>query len=128
VEKGPGAPLLLVHGFGASTFDYEERVLEPLARSHKVVAVDLYGFGWSERNDEFAYGWALWSEQLAGTLDALGIERAAIAGHSMGGAAAAVFAARHPERVESSSSPMRSIRWADGSRCISRPADSGLGS
>ena len=85
VEQGSGPPLVLVHGFGASTFDYEERVLEPLARSHKVIAVDLYGFGWSERSDEFAYGWPLWSEQLAGTLDVSGIERAAIAGHSMGG-------------------------------------------
>jgi pimeloyl-ACP methyl ester carboxylesterase len=100
VEKGSGPPLILVHGFGASTFDFEEFVLEPLARSHRVIAVDLYGHGWSQRADEFQYGWPLWSDQLAGTLDALGIERAAVAGHSMGGGVAAVFAGRHPERVE----------------------------
>ncbi len=100
VERGDGPPILLVHGFGASTQDYEDFVLAPLAQSRRAIAVDLYGFGWSERSDDFAYGFALWAEQLAGTLDALGIERASVAGHSMGGAVAAVFAARHPERVD----------------------------
>lgn len=99
VEAGVGPPLVLVHGFGGSTFDYEEHVLSPLARTHHVVAVDLYGNGWSERDPSFRYGWSLWSDQLAHTLDALGIARASIAGHSMGGGAAAVFAARHPDRV-----------------------------
>ena len=100
VERGTGPPLLLVHGFGASTQDYEEFVLEPLSRTHRAIAVDLFGFGWSERSDDLPYGFALWADQLAGTLDALGIERASVAGHSMGGAVAAVFAARHPERAD----------------------------
>jgi pimeloyl-ACP methyl ester carboxylesterase len=100
VEEGAGSPLLLVHGFGASTFDFEEFVLARLAESHRVVAVDLYGFGWSERNDAFAYGWTLWTDQLLGVLDALGIERASLVGHSMGGAVATVFAARYPARVD----------------------------
>ncbi|HVP29264.1 MAG TPA: alpha/beta hydrolase [Myxococcota bacterium] len=100
VEMGEGSPLLLVHGFGASTYDFEERVMEPLARSHRAIALDLFGSGWSERSDDFRYGFALWADQLAGTLDALGIERASVAGHSMGGAVAAVFAARYPARVD----------------------------
>lgn len=100
VEQGKGPAVLLLHGFGGSTDDFEEHVLEPLARAHRVIAVDLFGFGWSERSDDFAYGWSLWAEQLAETLDALGLQRATIVGHSMGGAVGAVFAARHPERID----------------------------
>lgn len=99
VEAGSGPTLLLVHGFGASTQDFEQFVLEPLAQTHHVVALDLYGFGWSERRPDFAYGWTLWSDQLADTLDVLGVERATVVGHSMGGAVATVFAARYPDRV-----------------------------
>ncbi len=100
VERGAGPALVLIHGFGASTHDFEEHVLEPLARAHHVVAVDLYGFGWSERRDDFAYGWSLWSDQVLRTLDALDIPRASLVGHSMGGAVAAVLAARHPDRID----------------------------
>lgn len=100
VEAGSGAPLLLVHGFGGSTHDFEEFVLEPLAASHRVIAVDLFGFGWSGRSDDFRYGWALWAGQLAATMDVLGVERASLAGHSMGGAVAAYFAATHPTRID----------------------------
>jgi pimeloyl-ACP methyl ester carboxylesterase len=100
VERGSGPPLLLVHGFAGSTYEWEEHVLEPLARDHRVIAVDLYGMGFSARDDAMPYGLDLWVEQLRGTLDALGIARTAVAGHSLGGAVAAAFAAAHPERVE----------------------------
>ena len=100
VEQGAGPAIVLIHGFGGSTYDFEELVLAPLARSNRVIAVDLFGFGWSERSDAFRYGWKLWADQLAGTLDAMGIERASLVGHSMGGAVAAVFAAKYPERVD----------------------------
>jgi pimeloyl-ACP methyl ester carboxylesterase len=100
VERGSGPPLLLVHGFAGSTYDWEEHVLEQLARTHRVIALDLYGMGFSDRDDAMTYGLALWGEQLRATLDALGVERAAVAGHSMGGAVAAAFAAGHPERVD----------------------------
>lgn len=100
VERGAGPPLVLVHGFAGSTYDWEEHLLEPLSRSHRIIALDLYGMGFSDRDDAMPYGLDLWSEQLRGTLDALGIERATVAGHSMGGAVAAAFAAAHPDRVE----------------------------
>lgn len=100
VERGAGPAILLVHGFGGSTHDWEQFVLAPLARTRHVIAVDLFGVGWSARRDDLPYDWTLWSDQLLGVLDALGITRASVAGQSMGGAVAAVFAARHPDRID----------------------------
>ena len=98
-SEGAGPALLLVHGFGASTYDYEQHVLGPLAETHRVVAVDLFGMGLSERREDFSYDFAGWADQLAATLEALGIERAIVAGHSMGGAVASLLAARHSDQV-----------------------------
>lgn len=100
VDAGTGPVVVLLHGFGGSTYDFEEATVAPLAHTHRVIAIDLFGHGWSERGDDIAYGFPLWAEQIVGTLDALGIGRASVVGHSMGGAAAAVFAARHPDRIE----------------------------
>jgi pimeloyl-ACP methyl ester carboxylesterase len=75
-------------------------VVDRLAAHHRVIAVDLYGLGFSERNDDFDYGFALWSQQLVSVLDALGIERASAVGHSLGGTVVVFFAANHPDRVE----------------------------
>lgn len=100
VEAGTGAPVVLVHGFGGTTCDWEEHVMPALAPRHRVIAIDLFGNGWSARSDAFHYGWPLWSDELVGALDALAIERAIVVGHSMGGGAAAYVAAHHPERVE----------------------------
>src|SRR5690348_15345511 len=43
VEAGDGEPLVFVHGFAGSTFDWEERVMPALATSHRVIAFDLLG-------------------------------------------------------------------------------------
>jgi hypothetical protein len=42
-EKGTGAPLVLLHGFSSSTYTWKD-VFEPLAKSYRVIAVDLKGF------------------------------------------------------------------------------------
>jgi len=99
VEGGNGHAVLLVHGTGGTTLDWESSVFDNLAQHHHVVAVDLYGMGFSERNEHFEYGFKLWADQLAGVLDALGIERASVIGQSVGGAIAVVFAGSYPSRV-----------------------------
>ena len=99
VERGDGPAILLVHGTGGTTLDWAASVFDDLAQTHHVVAVDLYGMGFSERNEEVGYGFKLWADELAGTLDALGIERASVIGQSLGGAIAMVFAGRYPARV-----------------------------
>jgi 2-hydroxymuconate-semialdehyde hydrolase len=100
IEHGIGPAVLLVHGTAGTTLDWEGYVLDMLAQRHHVIALDLFGMGFSERSEDFAYGFRLWVEELAGTLDALGIERASVIGQSLGGAVASVFAGTYPARVE----------------------------
>ena len=100
LEQGAGPAVLLVAGTGGSVANWPTTVLERLALDHHVIAVDLYGMGFSERNGDFAYGFALWSQQLVSVLDALGIERASVVGHSLGGTVVIFFAANHPDRVD----------------------------
>ena len=100
LERGAGPAVLLVAGTGGSVANWPEPVIERLASSHHVIAVDLFGMGFSERSDDFKYGFALWSRQLVSVLDALGIERASAVGHSLGGTVVIFFAANHPERVD----------------------------
>jgi len=100
VEAGAGEPLVLVHGFAGSTFDWEEQVMPALAASHRVIAFDLLGMGLSERPEELAYGFDAWSRQVVDVMDALGLARATLVAHSLGAAPVAIVAGEHPERVE----------------------------
>jgi len=100
VERGDGAPVVLVHGFAGNTTEWEDTVLARLAAGRRVIAVDLFGMGFSARLDDTVYDYGLWANQLVGLLDVLGIERADFVGHSLGAAVLAVLAAEHPERVD----------------------------
>jgi pimeloyl-ACP methyl ester carboxylesterase len=98
IEQGNGFPVLLIHGFGGSTYDF--RTLIPaLAERFRVIAVDLPGFGFSDRDAPELSGPA-WVEMLRALLQRLGVERAIVIGHSMGGMVAQRFAAEHPKMVE----------------------------
>jgi pimeloyl-ACP methyl ester carboxylesterase len=101
VDRGAGEPLVLLHGFGASTRIWEP-VIPELAKTRRVVAIDLNGFGWTERpHERAAYTLAGQERLVLGVADALGLDRFDLAGHSYGGAISIFLAARHPERVRS---------------------------
>ncbi len=91
--------ILLLHGTGRSVADWQEGFAHRLAQKHRVVGMDYYGHGLSDRTHGWRYGIALWAKQAVDVLDALGIERVTVVGHSVGGCVAAIFAADHPERV-----------------------------
>ena len=102
---GEGEPVLvLLHGFGASTFSWRE-VMEPLSEMGTVVAFDRPGFGLTERpmpgewEGESPYSPEAQADLTVGLMDALGIERAILVGNSAGGTVALLTALTYPERV-----------------------------
>jgi pimeloyl-ACP methyl ester carboxylesterase len=98
VEAGAGEPVVLVHDFAGSTFDWERAVLPALSRRHRVIAFDLLGMGFSERA-ELGYGWDLWSRQVLDVMDARGVSRASLVGLGLGAAVVALVAGEEPARV-----------------------------
>jgi pimeloyl-ACP methyl ester carboxylesterase len=97
--------LILLHGFGASTFTWH-KVMKPLAQDHTVVAYDRTGFGYTSRpmSDDWRgtspYSPLSQVEQLIALMDTLGIDKAVLVGSSAGGITAALTAVYYPERVK----------------------------
>jgi 2-hydroxymuconate-semialdehyde hydrolase len=100
IDVGAGPPILLLHGSGGSLAAWQEGTIERLSRTHRVVAFDFFGSGFSERSSSFAYGYTLWVDQAVELLQALDIDHVTVIGHSVGGALACVLAADHPLRVD----------------------------
>lgn len=101
LEAGSGPPVVLIHGSGPGVTAYANwrLVIPALAGRFRVIAPDMAGFGFSERPEKADYGVDLWTEQVAGLLDALDIQQASVVGNSFGGAIAMRLAARYPDRV-----------------------------
>ncbi|TYB45314.1 alpha/beta fold hydrolase [Actinomadura chibensis] len=99
-QDGPrDAPaLVLIHGLGGSTRWWDE-VVPPLARSHRVVRIDLLGFGRSAKPSGGGYAIGEQGERVGAALTRIGVRRATVVGHSTGGAVATALAERRPELV-----------------------------
>nr|ART36117.1 B125 [uncultured bacterium] len=101
-DQGEGDAVILLHGSGAGVSGWANwRGLIPeLAKSWRVLAPDLVGFGYTETPDGFTFRFMdSWVDQVFGVMDALGIARAHIVGNSFGGAVALWMAHRAPERT-----------------------------
>jgi pimeloyl-ACP methyl ester carboxylesterase len=99
VSKGEaGRPVVLVHGFGSSTFTWRKNV-DTLAPRYRVYALDLKGFGLSARPKDGQYHMDAYTRHLLGFLDVMKLDRPVLVGHSLGGAVVARLALLHPERV-----------------------------
>ncbi|MEV4759116.1 alpha/beta hydrolase [Micromonospora sp. NPDC049559] len=93
-DTGAGSPVVLVHAGIADRRMWREQI-GPLAAHHRVVTLDLRGYG----DSDLPTGTFAQHDDVAGLLDALGIERAALVGCSVGGAVAIDVALAHPHRV-----------------------------
>lgn len=94
---GKGTPLMLVHGFPLDSSSWNEII--PFLKDHfDLILPDLRGFGKST-TVEAPYTLSDMADDLAGLLDHLGVEKTALAGHSMGGYISLAFARKYPQRV-----------------------------
>src|SRR3954467_4410131 len=129
-ELGQGPAILFVHGLGASWQSWLEQMPE-FAASHRVVAMDLPGFGFSESPSEdisIEY-YASWCAKF---MDVLGIESAAVVGNSMGGFVSAELAIKFPERVQRLVFVSAAIFWQNRRRApppvqLARRSGAGVG-
>jgi pimeloyl-ACP methyl ester carboxylesterase len=109
VDAGEGPALVFVHGLGASWQSWLENIPE-FARDHRVVAMDLPGFGCSDlpEGDLSIEYYANWTFRL---LDELGIKEGVVVGNSMGGFIAAEMAIRRPERIQRLAVVSAAVFW-----------------
>ena len=96
---GSGPPLVLVHGLGSSAAVEFYYNLEPLAAHHRVLAIDLPGFGKSDK-PVLEYTIELFVKAVRDLMTSEGVERAAVMGVSMGGRVALGLALDSPQLVE----------------------------
>lgn len=97
-QAGRGPALLAVHGLGGTKASFLP-TLALMSRTHRVIAIDLPGFGDSVKPLRAAYDARYFAGVVTDVLDALGVERAHVAGNSMGGRIALELALTAPERV-----------------------------
>ncbi|MCF7549979.1 alpha/beta fold hydrolase [Pseudonocardia sp. WMMC193] len=95
---GSGPAIVLVHGIGDSSRTWTP-VLERLARTHLVIAPDLLGHGHSDK-PRADYSVAAYANGIRDLLGVLGVTRATLVGHSLGGGVAMQFAYQFPDRTE----------------------------
>ena len=99
-KHGSGKPIILVHGFAGSTYTWR-KLIPLLSDRYTVYAVDLLGFGLSDKPGDGNYDLKSQSNLVLGFMDALRIPSATLAGHSMGGVVVAYAAIEKPEMVDS---------------------------
>jgi 2-hydroxymuconate-semialdehyde hydrolase len=92
--------LLLIHGYTASTYVWNTTAPMLAENGFHVIAIDLLGFGYSEKPSWFDYSIESQARMVSRFMNRVGIGRAVIAGSSYGGAVAATLALDYPERVE----------------------------
>src|SRR4051794_19799685 len=110
MEAGEGPPVLLLHGLGATKASFLPTVAA-LADRHRTIAIDLPGFGDSTKPLRAAYDAKFFARSVVAVLDALDLERADLAGNSMGGRVAIEAGLRHPDRVRRLALLAPSLGW-----------------
>jgi pimeloyl-ACP methyl ester carboxylesterase len=96
LEAGSGPALMLLHGIGSGSASWEYQLALP---GYRVIAWDAPGYGGSDPLPDAKPKTKDYADSLAAFLDALGVQKAHVVGHSLGGLMAGSFARHYPDRV-----------------------------
>lgn len=99
MDRGRGPALVMIHGLAGQVGNFTHSLVDRLASDFRVIVVDRPGSGYSTRAWDAPATLGAQAETIAAFLDALGLERPLIVGHSLGGAVALALALAHPQRV-----------------------------
>ena len=100
IDAGTGTPLVFIHGFGSSIFSWRKN-LDPLSKHLRVCALDLPGFGYSDKPLNADYTIDAYADFIIQFMDKMRIKKAVLVGHSLGGGIALLTSLKYPSRVQS---------------------------
>ena len=98
IDAGRGAPVIFLHGLGASMYTWRKNLPAVVAAGFRAIAFDNRGFGLSDKPPA-PYDNAAYARLTVALMDSLRLSDAVLVGHSMGGAIAAHVAIEYPQRV-----------------------------
>jgi pimeloyl-ACP methyl ester carboxylesterase len=99
LDAGNGPPIVLIHGASTSLLDFHASIFEPLSRTHRVIAVDRPGHGYSERPPGPWPDPAAQARLIRQLLRARGVERPLLVGHSWSGSIVLAYLLAYPQEA-----------------------------
>ncbi len=96
---GKGENVFLLHGFASSTYTWEGVAPYLQKQGFHVWALDMKGFGWSDKPEDAKYDPVTLMEEVNRWMDVVGLDNVTFVGNSLGGAIAVLMAIEHPERI-----------------------------
>ncbi|MER8596139.1 alpha/beta hydrolase [Mesorhizobium sp. M1182] len=99
VETGEGRPIVFLHGLGAQLHQFGHTLFGRFGPNYRLIALDRPGSGYSVRARAASGRLSEQAEVVRHFIDALGLEKPLVVGHSLGGAIALTLAVEHPEAI-----------------------------
>jgi pimeloyl-ACP methyl ester carboxylesterase len=100
LSAGSGEPILCLHGWPTSAYLWRN-IMPALAQTHQVIALDLPGFGRSDKPLDVSYSFTYYYKIIEAFTKKMGIKKTGLVVHDLGGPLGLLWAVRHPEKVSS---------------------------